>query len=138
MNSDRIVIQISITSTKSKIWDFWNNPKHITKWNFATETWCCPRAENDLRVGGAFKYRMEAKDGSFGFDFEGIYNEIIEQNKVSYTMGDGRKATTQFASVDGQITVTTEFDPEATNPTEMQRSGWQSILNNFKKYVEEN
>jgi len=118
-----IKIDITILAPVEKVWDYFNAPKHITKWNFAHESWQCPSSENDLRVGGKFKTRMEAKDKSFGFDFEGIYDEVIPNEKIKYHLEDGRK-------------VEVIFDPEKQNSVEMQRDGWYAILNNFHKYVE--
>jgi uncharacterized protein YndB with AHSA1/START domain len=111
-------------------------PEHITKWNFASDDWCCPRASNDLKKGGKYAARMEAKDGSFGFDFEAIYDKVDNQKEIAYTMGDGRQAVTTFEDLGGKTKVTTIFDAESQNPVEMQRDGWQAIMNNFKKHVE--
>lgn len=121
-----------------KVWSYWTSADHITKWNFATPDWHCPRATNDLKVGGKYFTRMEAKDGSFAFDFEAIYSEVIPQNRIAYTMPDGRQVVTNFEGRGSGTKVTTTFDAEKQNPEEMQRAGWQSILNNFKKYTEEN
>lgn len=132
----KITIEATVSADKEKTWNFWNNPEHITKWNFAVEDWHCPHAENDLRVGGKLKSRMEAKDGSFGFDFEATYSEVIEHKKLSYSMTDGRQVTTSFEDLGGTTKITTVFDAESENPVKMQRDGWQAILNNFKKYVE--
>jgi uncharacterized protein YndB with AHSA1/START domain len=134
-----IKIYITILAPVQKVWDYFNDPKHITKWNFAHETWQCPRAENDLRVGGKLKARMEAKDGSFGFDFEGIYDEIIPNERIKYHLEDGRNVEIIFDKIDENTTKVTEiFDPEKQNSAEMQRDGWYAILNNFHKYVENN
>lgn len=138
MGSTKVAIETTVTANTKKVWDYWNKPEHITKWNFAADDWHCPKAKNDLRVGGKLKSRMEAKDGSFGFDFEAIYDEVIVQKKITYTIADGRQATTDFENLDGKTKITTVFDAENENPVEMQRSGWQAILNNFKKYVESN
>jgi uncharacterized protein YndB with AHSA1/START domain len=138
MNTTKITVETIISADSKKVWDFWTNPEHITKWNFASDDWHCPKAENDLKVGGKLRSRMEAKDGSFGFDFEAIYDEIIDQKKITYTMTDGRQATTDFEHLGGKTKVTTTFDAENENPIEMQREGWQAILDNFKKYVESN
>ena len=138
MDATKVTIETTVSANTKKVWDYWNKPEHITKWNFAADDWHCPKAENDLRVGGRLKSRMEAKDGSFGFDFEAIYDEVIDQNKITYTMLDGRQATTDFENLNGKTKITTIFDAENENPVEMQRSGWQSILDNFKKYVEGN
>lgn len=105
-------------------------------WNFAGDDWHCPSAEVDLKQGGKFSSRMEAKDGSFGFDFWGIYDEIIPQEKIKYTMGDGRKAVVRFTEVNGNTLVEIDFEPENMNPEEMQQEGWQAILNHFKEYAE--
>ena len=136
MNNQKITIEASISASLEKVWSCWTEPKHITNWNFATDDWQCPSAENDLRVGGKYKARMEAKDGSFGFDFEAIYDEVIPQKKLTYTMPDGRVVTTSFEDQGEKTRVTTVFDAEGENPVEMQKNGWQAILNNFKKYVE--
>src|SRR3989337_2561087 len=138
MEATKITIQAAITADTSKVWDFWTKPEHITKWNFAVDDWQCPKAENDLRVGGKYFARMEAKDGSFGFDFEAIYDEVTDQKKITYTMGDGRQATTTFEDLNGTTNVTTSFEAENENDPEMQRAGWQAILDNFKKYAESN
>jgi len=132
----KITVSNTIEGPVEKVWKFWTVPEHITQWNFAADDWHCPRAENDLRVGGAYSARMEAKDGSFGFDFKAIYDEVIDQKKISYTMTDGRQATTNFESLNGKTKVATTFDAENENPVDMQKDGWQAIMNNFKKYVE--
>ena len=136
MKTTQIKVETTVSAKTNKVWDFWTKPDHITKWNFASDDWHCPIAENDLRVGGKLRSRMEAKDGSFGFDFEAIYDEIVDQQKITYTMLDGREATTSFEHLNGKTKVTTIFDAENQNPVEMQKEGWQAILNNFKRYVE--
>jgi len=134
-----IKIDITILQPIQKVWDYYNDPKHITKWNFADQTWHCPTAENDLRVGGTFKTRMEAKDGSFGFDFIGVYDEVIVNEKLRYHMEDGRQAEIIFEKIDPSTTkVIITFEPEKQNSLQMQRDGWYAILNNFHKYVENN
>ncbi len=134
-----IHIDITILAPVQKVWDYYNGPEHITKWNFAHESWECPSSENDLRVGGQFKNRMEAKDKSFGFDFVGTYDEVIPNERIKYHMEDGRKAEIIFDKIDENTTsVNITFDPETQNPVEMQREGWYAILNNFHKYVENN
>lgn len=138
MVQTKITVEATISADKKKVWDFWTKPEHITKWNFASDDWQCPKAENDLRVGGTYRARMEAKDGSFGFDFGAIYDEVIVQKKLTYTMGDGRQATTNFENLDGKTKISTTFDAESQNPVEMQKAGWQAVMNNFKKYVEGN
>ena len=137
MEATKITVEAVVAADTKKVWDAWTQPVHITKWNFASDDWQCPRAENDLRVGGKYAARMEAKDGSFGFDFEAIYDEVHEGKRSAYTMADGRKATTDFTDMGGATKVTTIFDAEGANPVDMQRAGWQAILDNFKKYVED-
>jgi uncharacterized protein YndB with AHSA1/START domain len=132
-----VTVQTVVQRPVSKVWELWSLPEHITKWNSASDDWHTPRAENDLRTGGKFSSRMEAKDGSFGFDFGGVYDEVVDQQLIRYTMGDGRKVMVSFAEKDGTTTVVERFDPEQTNPVELQQAGWQSILDNFKKYAEQ-
>ena len=136
MSTTKITVQVTINADVKKTWDYYTNPKHIIKWNFADPSWHCPNAENDMRIGGTYKARMEAKDGSFGFDFWGIYNDIKPNEKVGISLGDDRKWDTYFSVVDGGVKVIEEFEAENENPVEMQQEGWQMILNNFKKYVE--
>jgi uncharacterized protein YndB with AHSA1/START domain len=130
-----ITVQATINAPVEKVWDCYTNPKHIIQWNFADPSWHCPSAENDLRVGGTYKARMEAKDGSFGFDFEVIYSEIILGKQFTYGF-DGRMVTVQFDTKGTQTEIIVRFDPENENPIEMQQQGWQLILNNFKTYTE--
>jgi uncharacterized protein YndB with AHSA1/START domain len=136
MKKTKVDIEAGISAKSGKVWNCWTAPEHITKWNFASDDWHCPRAENDVKVGGKMKSRMEAKDGSFGFDFEAVYNEVVPEKKLVYTMPDGREVITHFESLGDTTRVSTTFDAESENPIEMQKAGWQSILNNFKKYVE--
>ena len=131
-----ITIDAHIAADIQKVWDYWTKPEHITKWNFASDDWHCPSAQNDLRVGGTYSARMEAKDGSFGFDFGAMYDEVTPLKTITYTMGDDRKASTRFEKTANGTQVTTTFDAENQNPVEMQKAGWQAILNNFKKYTE--
>jgi len=138
MNVTKITIESIISASTKKVWDYYTLPEHITKWNFASDDWHCPKAENDLRVGGKLKSRMEAKDGSFGFDFEAIYDEVINHKKISYNLTDGRQVITVFENQNGKTKVTTTFDAETQNSVELQQNGWQAILDNFKKYVESN
>jgi uncharacterized protein YndB with AHSA1/START domain len=138
MSSTKITIQAQIAAPIEKVWKYWTAPEHITQWNFADPSWQCPWVENDLQPGGVYKARMEAKDGSFGFEFEAVYDEVTFPSTIVYTMGDGRKATTHFVEQQGGTQVTTEFDAEEMNPIELQQQGWQAILNNFKGYVEKN
>ena len=137
METTKITIQAVVSADRKKVWDYYTNPDYITKWNFAIDTWHCPTASNDMRVGGKYQARMEAKDGSFGFDFEAIYNEIVYGEKFTYTMTDNRVVNTTFKELGDQTAVTITFDAESENPVEMQQQGWQSILDNFKKYTEQ-
>lgn len=138
MGNSKIKIETTISAPPQKVWTYWTKPEHITKWNFASDDWQCPRATNDLRTGGKYSARMEAKDGSFGFDFVAVYDEVVDQKKIAYTMEDGRQAITEFQGLGDQTKVMTTFDAETQNPAEMQRQGWQAILNNFKSYTEKN
>lgn len=136
MNFTKITIEALIAASPKKVWDYYNSPKHITQWNHASDDWHCPKAENDMKIGGTYLARMEAKDGSFGFDFKAIYDEIIPMAKVAYTLEDERKVVTTFEKQGEQTKVTTVFDAEGMNPIDMQKAGWQAILNNFKRYTE--
>jgi len=136
MSAEKIKIEALINGSPDKVYQLWTEPEHITKWNFASDDWCCPSAENDLRVGGIYKSRMEAKDGSFGFDFEGRYEEVSPSEKLVSSLADGRQVETTFEEEAGSTRVMTRFDPESQNSIEMQREGWQAILDNFKKYAE--
>jgi uncharacterized protein YndB with AHSA1/START domain len=137
MENQKVIVQAIINAPISKVWENWTVPKHITQWNNASDDWHTPHAENDLRVGGKFLSRMEAKDGSFGFDFEGIYSEVTPFKKIKYGLEDGRQVETIFTENGETTKVETTFDAENENPVEMQKDGWQAILNNFKKYVEQ-
>jgi uncharacterized protein YndB with AHSA1/START domain len=136
MEFNNITVTALISANNQKVWDYYTQPDHITKWNFASDDWHCPTAENDLKVGGKYIARMEAKDGSFGFDFETVYTELTEGKHLTYVMGDGRQATVNFEEKDNATLVTIIFDAEKQNSEELQKGGWQAILNNFKKYVE--
>lgn len=136
MTFQKITIQTSVQSDLLMAWNCYINPEHITQWNFAHESWCCPWAKNDLRVGGKMISRMEAKDGSFGFDFEGTYSVVEDQKRLVYGLEDGRQVDIQFQETGDLIEVTIVFDAETENPIEMQRDGWQAILDNFKKHTE--
>ena len=138
MSATKITIEATVGADVKKVWGFWNGPEHITKWNTAHESWHCPSAKNDLRVGGKLQSRMEAKDGSFGFDFEGTYDEVVDQKRIAYTIADGRKVETDFSDVGGKTKIVTVFEAESQNPVEMQKGGWQAILDSFKKYAETN
>lgn len=131
-----ITVNNTINAPVKKVWEYWTKPEHITLWNNASDDWHTPSAENDLRVGGKFIARMEAKDGSMGFDFGGVYDAVKENEYIEYTMDDGRKVIVRFTSKGDQTDVVESFDAEETNSIDMQRDGWQAILNNFKKYTE--
>lgn len=138
MESTKVTIQATLSAGRKKVWDYYTQPQHITKWNFADPSWHCPSASNDLKVGGKYIARMEAKDGSFGFDFEAIYNEVVDGEKFNFTMPDNRVVDVNFKELGEKTEVIITFDAEMENPVEMQRAGWQSILDNFKRYTEEN
>lgn len=131
-----ITVQTIVSAPIEKTWEYWTKPEHIVNWAFASDDWEAPEAENDVRIGGNFKTRMQAKDGSAGFDFTGTYTNVKHPELIEYEMTDGRHVKIEFEKVSGGIKVTETFDPENENPPEMQRSGWQSILDNFKKYAE--
>ncbi|GFN32924.1 SRPBCC family protein [Paenibacillus xylaniclasticus] len=135
-NEVTLTVETSVNAPVERVWSCWTEPQHITKWSFASEDWHAPRAENDLRAGGKFLTRMEAKDGSFGFDFSGEYDEVRTNEHIAYTLDDGRKVTIDFISQGGETKVVESFEAESENPVEMQQAGWQSFLDNFKKYCE--
>jgi uncharacterized protein YndB with AHSA1/START domain len=133
-----ITVQTIVNAPIDKVWKKWNNPNDIVKWNNASDDWHTTKAENDLRIGGKFLSRMEAKDGSMAFDFEGVYDAIKTNEHIEYTIADGRKVKISFTEQDGKTKVVETFDPEDENSIELQHDGWQSILDSFKKYTEEN
>jgi len=133
-----ITIAADINAPVSKVWEYWTKPEYITQWAFASPEWHAPKAENDLRVGGSFSSRMEAKDGSMGFDFGGVYDAVDTNEYIEYTLGDGRKVKINFTA-DGDTTkIVQSFEAESQHSIEMQQFGWQAILNNFKSYTESN
>lgn len=134
--NNTITVEAAINAPVSQVWQLWINPEHITQWNAASDDWHSPSAQNDLRVGGAFTYRMEARDGSFGFDFGGVYDDVQPYERIAYTMEDGRKAVIIFTQEGENTKVTETFDPETQNSLELQQQGWQAILDNFKRYAE--
>ena len=136
--AENITIKTTVNSDINKVWNTWTQPKHIKKWNNASPDWHTPKAENDLKKGGRFSSRMEAKDGSFGFDFGGTYDEVVPNQKIKYTIDDGRKVEVTFEQQNDGVLVTEIFEPESQNSTDMQQQGWQAILDNFKTYVESN
>jgi len=131
-----VTIETLINKTIDEVWEKWTVPQHIMEWSHASDGWYTPSAENDLRVGGRFNSKMAARDGSYSSDFGGVYDEVIFNKKIAYTMDDGRKVVIEFAEMDEGIKVIQTFDAEEENSLEMQRAGWQSILDNFKRYVE--
>jgi uncharacterized protein YndB with AHSA1/START domain len=131
-----ITIEAIIKAPVQKVWEYWTKPEHITQWNCASPDWHTPHAENDLRAGGSFSSRMEAKDGSFGFDFGGIYDVVTPNEYIEYTLGDTRKVKTNFTVQGDSTKVVESFEAEDQNSVEMQKGGWQAILDNFKKYTE--
>jgi uncharacterized protein YndB with AHSA1/START domain len=135
-SNSTVTIETVISAPIEKVWKYWTEPEHITKWNAASEDWHTTRAENDLRVGGSFVSRMEAKDGSFGFDFGGTYEEVKLYSLIAYSIGDGRKVSISFETLENGTKVVETFEVEDQNSIEMQQKGWQAILDNFKKYVE--
>ena len=135
-NKKTITVEAAIVAPIEKVWKYWTEPQHIIQWNNASEDWHTPHAENDLKEGGRFTSRMEAKDGSFGFDFSGNYT-LVETNKlIEYTLDDDRKVSINFTSHGNETTVVETFEAENMNSIELQKGGWQAILDNFKKYVE--
>jgi uncharacterized protein YndB with AHSA1/START domain len=136
MEKTVIKIEATVNAPVEKVWMSWNGPEHITKWNAAHESWHCPKSEVDLRVGGKFSSRMEARDGSMGFDFWGTYDVVDLHKQINYTMDDGRTVKNNFMDGNGKTHVTVEFEAENENPVEMQRGGWQAILDTFKHYTE--
>ena len=135
---ESITVKSSINSPVSKVWEMWTSPEHIVKWNSPSPDWHTPHAQNELQAGGNFLFRMEATDGSNGFDFEGTYDEIVKYRLISYTLEDGRKAHVSFTESKGKTEITETFDGEQINSKDMQKAGWQAILNNFKTYTENN
>ncbi len=133
-----ITVANTVQAPVAKVWEYWTKPEHIIRWNNASEDWHTPHAENDLRKGGHFSSRMEAKDGSFGFDFGGVYDAVDTNEYIAYTMGDGRKVSIRFSGEGESTGITESFEAESQNPIAMQQMGWQSILDNFKKYTESN
>lgn len=137
MENTFITVQATVSADKQKVWNCYTQPEHITQWNFADPSWHCPEASNELTQGGKYFARMEAKDGSFGFDFEAIYSEVNLSENFTYVFG-GRLSTVTFTETNGQTEVSVRFEAETENSIEMQQHGWQSILDNFVNYVESN
>jgi len=137
MEKKPITVSATVEAPIEKVWEFWTVPEHIMQWNNASDDWHSPKSINDLRTGGKFLTRMEAKDGSMGFDFGGVYDVVIPNDKIEYTMGDGRKVVVDFTDNKNQTTIEETFEAESENSPELQQQGWQAILDNFKKYAEQ-
>lgn len=131
-----IIVKTSIKSSLKKVWEYWTQPHHIMNWNFASDEWHCPKAENNLNVGEKFSYTMAAKNGEMSFDFQGIYTKINDFSQIEYEISDGRKVIITFEELENEVEITESFDPENIHPEEFQQQGWQAILDNFKKYIE--
>lgn len=136
MSKTTITVEATVKAPVDKVWKYWNEPEHITQWAFAIPEWHAPYAENDLREGGSFKTTMAARDGSFSFDFGGVYSKVETNKAIEYTLGDGREVKIQFIPQGNETKVIETFDPEDQNPHDMQKGGWQAILDNFKKHTE--
>ncbi|ELR73446.1 hypothetical protein C900_04298 [Fulvivirga imtechensis AK7] len=133
-----ITVETTIKAPVEKVWKYWTEPKHIINWCFASDDWHAPQAENDLKEKGRFSTTMAAKDGSMSFDFAGVYTQVKQHEVIKYTMDDDRKVDIQFSTNGNETKVMETFEAENTHPIEMQRGGWQAILDNFRQYVEEN
>jgi uncharacterized protein YndB with AHSA1/START domain len=131
-----LTVETIVNAPIQKVWDSWTSPEHIIKWNSPSPDWHTPKAENDLRTGGKFLSRMEAKDGSFGFDFAGVYTNVKTNEQISYVIDDGRKVDVSFTQSGNTVKIVESFEAEDINPIEMQQGGWQAIINSFKSYTE--
>ena len=131
-----ITVEATVNATIETVWESWTKPEHITKWNYASDDWHSPYAENDLKEGGKMLATMAAKDGSFSFDFWGIHTKVLQHQEIATTLGDDRKMSVKFISTDNKVKLIETFEPENQNSSELQQQGWQAILNNFKKYTE--
>ncbi|MFY8003337.1 MAG: SRPBCC domain-containing protein [Chitinophagaceae bacterium] len=136
MNAATITVEANVPVTPAEAWQYYTEPQHIVNWNFASDDWHCPSATIDLVVGGKMNMRMEAKDGSFGFDFEGTYTNIINHQQIDYTIADGRKVSIIFTNQGASTHVAVNFEAETMNSVELQEQGWQAILNNYQLYIE--
>ncbi|GAB3328376.1 SRPBCC family protein [Marivirga atlantica] len=134
---DPIEVSTTVKAPLNKVWEYWTSPQHITKWNFASDDWHCPNAENDLQIGAKFSYRMESTDGEMGFNFSGKYTEISPNNSITYLIDDGRKVSITFNEEGDSTKIVEQFEAENENARDMQQQGWQAILNNFKRYAEQ-
>lgn len=132
----RITVSAIVNKPVAHVWDRWTDPVHIMQWNAASDDWHCPKASNDLRTGGKFSSTMAARDGSFSFDFGGVYDDVQLHKRIAYTMADGRTCEILFSSENDSTRVVESFDAETQNPVEMQQVGWQAILDRFRAYTE--
>ncbi|MFS4448245.1 SRPBCC domain-containing protein [Maribacter sp. 2307UL18-2] len=135
-NTQRITVQTVVQSDLDSAWEFWTKPEHIMNWNFASDEWCCPAATNDLKPGGAFRWRMELRQKKVGFDFIGTYDRIVAKKHISYHIPCKRRVDIEFIEQNQEVVIRKTFDLEEVNTNERQREGWQAILDNYKKYVE--
>ena len=135
-NRVSITVETTVAVSPELAWAYWTEPRHITQWNQASDDWHTPSAEQDLRVGGRFSSRMESRDGKFGFDFWGIYDAVEPYRLIAYTIGDERKVSVLFDAVRGGTQITETFEAETENSVDLQRTGWQAILDSYKRYVE--
>ena len=131
-----IIVTTDIQAQLPVVWERWTNPAHVVHWNFASADWHCPGAESDFRNGGSFHYTMSARDGSFSFVLSGTFEEIVDGRSITLRLEDGRQVTTRFETADGKTRVIEAFEPETMNPEDLQRQGWQAILDNFRAYAE--
>lgn len=136
-NKTVVTVEATVNAPVEKVWESWSNPQHIKNWAFASDDWHAPYADNDLRVDGTFTTKMAAKDGSFSFEFGGVYTRVEQYKAIEYVLGDGREVKIIFEPDGNSTRIIESFDAENTHPVEMQRGGWQAILNNYKKYTEE-
>ena len=136
MDARKIIVRTVVDKPADVVWKKWTTPADVMAWNSASDDWYTPSATNDLRVGGMLNFRMEARDGSFGFDFAGTYDEVIPEKKIAYSLGDDRKVEVEFSPADGGTLVTETFDAETQKAPELQRNGWQAILDRFKRHAE--
>ena len=132
----KITVETAVKADLNEVWGAWNNPEDIKRWNAASDDWHTTGASVELREGGKFCARMEAKDGSEGFDFEGTYTRVVPRRLIEYRMHDGREVSVEFSEQPGRVLVRETFDAETQNAPEMQRQGWQAILDNFARHVE--
>ena len=136
MMNNMLTVTTTVKVSREKSWEYWTSSEHIIHWNFANDNWHCPKADNNLVPGGEFHYLMSAKDNSFSFDFWGTYQNINVEKSLDILLGDGRKIFVSFETSEQGTVITEIFEPESTNPVELQQTGWQMILDNFKKYAE--